>query len=108
MSYMPGLRGEAAWSADGGAPGRFEVDYLWFGLYRRGGRVILHHSHIRPVLVRGWSPSMDGIEATIWASQTTLDLRGAVSGPAARQAWREDERWSKDDCPVTGRSGSGR
>jgi hypothetical protein len=28
MSYMSGLRVEAAWSADAGAPGRFEVDYL--------------------------------------------------------------------------------
>ena len=45
---------------------------LWFQLYRRGGRVILHHGHIRPVLVHDWSPEMDGITATIWASQTTL------------------------------------
>jgi hypothetical protein len=30
------------------------------------------HGHIRPVLVRDWSRSMDGIDATIWASQTTL------------------------------------
>ena len=44
----------------------------WFQLYRRGGRVILHHGHIRPVLIRAWSPEMDGITATIWASQTTL------------------------------------
>ncbi|MGH3179498.1 MAG: hypothetical protein ACRDPF_37185 [Streptosporangiaceae bacterium] len=44
----------------------------WFQLYRRGGRVILHHGHIRPVLIRAWSPQMDGITATIWASQTTL------------------------------------
>ena len=45
---------------------------LWFQLYRRGGRVILHHGHIRPVLIRDWSRPMDGIAATIWASQTTL------------------------------------
>jgi hypothetical protein len=45
---------------------------LWFQLYRRGGRVILHHGHIRPVLIRDWSPRMDGIAATIWASETTL------------------------------------
>lgn len=32
----------------------------------------LHHGHIRPVLVRDWSPEMDGITSTIWASQTTL------------------------------------
>ena len=34
-------------------------------------RVILHHGHIRPVLIRDWSRSMDGIAATIWADQTT-------------------------------------
>jgi hypothetical protein len=32
---------------------------------------ILHHRHIRPVLIREWSPKMDGIAGTIWASQTT-------------------------------------
>ena len=47
---------------------------LWFQLHRRGGRVILHHGHIRPVLIRDWSPEMDGIAATIWASRTTLPL----------------------------------
>jgi hypothetical protein len=31
-----------------------------------------HHGHIRPALIRDWSPKMDGITATIWASQTTL------------------------------------
>jgi hypothetical protein len=51
---------------------RHERSTVWFQLYRRGGRVILHHGHIRPVLIRAWSPAMDGITATIWASQTTL------------------------------------
>ena len=51
---------------------RHERSTLWFRLYRRGGRVILHHAHIRPVLIRDWSRPMDGIAATIWASQTTL------------------------------------
>jgi hypothetical protein len=53
---------------------RHERSSLWFQLYRRGGRVILHHGHIRPVLIRDWSRPMDGIAATIWASQTTLPL----------------------------------
>ena len=48
---------------------RHERSTLWFQLYRRGGRVILHHSHIRPVLIRDWSPKMDGIAATIWAGE---------------------------------------
>lgn len=47
----------------------------WFAVNRRGGNVILHHRHITPVLVRDWSPPKDGIEATIWASRTTLDSR---------------------------------
>ncbi len=43
----------------------------WFSINRRGGNVLLHHRHIRPVLIREWSPPMDGIAATIWQSQTT-------------------------------------
>ena len=31
-----------------------------FAVNRRGGSVILHHRHIQPVLVREWSPPMDG------------------------------------------------
>jgi hypothetical protein len=30
--------------------------------------------HGRLVLVRDWSPPMDGIQATIWATRTTADL----------------------------------
>jgi hypothetical protein len=29
---------------------------LWFAVNRRGGTVVLHHRHIRPVLIRDWSP----------------------------------------------------
>ena len=56
---------------------------LWFTLHRHGGNVILHHRHIQPVLIRDWSPKMDGITATIWASRTTLPLgRHARPGTA--------------------------
>jgi len=51
--------------------GRHGRSALWFARTRRGGGSILHHRHIRPVLIRDWSPKMDGITATIWASQTT-------------------------------------
>jgi hypothetical protein len=51
---------------------RQERSGLWFTLHRHGGNVILYHRHIQPVLIRDWSPKMDGIKATIWASQTTL------------------------------------
>ena len=47
---------------------------IWFAVKRQGGGVILHHRHVRSVLVRDWSPAMDGIQATIWASRTTTDL----------------------------------
>jgi hypothetical protein len=59
----------------------------WFQLYRRGGRIILHHGHIQPVLIRAWSPEMDGITATIWASQTTLHdcARKSLTAPAIVQ-----------------------
>ena len=56
---------------------------------RQGGRVILHHGHIRPVLIRDWSPEMDGITATIWASQTTLHDCARVSSerpPSCRES----------------------
>jgi hypothetical protein len=33
---------------------RHERSTAWFQFYRRGGRVILHHGHIRPVLIRDW------------------------------------------------------
>ena len=72
---------------------RHERSTPWFQLYRRGGRVILHHGHIQPVLIRAWSPAMDGITATIWASQTTLPL--SRRPPQPRQTVsrdRQDER----------------
>ena len=31
---------------------RHERSAMWFRLYRRGGRIMLHHGHIRSVLVR--------------------------------------------------------
>jgi hypothetical protein len=31
---------------------RHERSAMWFELYRRGGRIMLHHGHIRSVLVR--------------------------------------------------------
>jgi hypothetical protein len=31
---------------------RHERSAMWFELYRRGGRIILHHGHIWSVLVR--------------------------------------------------------
>ncbi len=72
---------------------RHERSTLWFQLYRRGGRVILHHGHIRPVLIRDWSRKMDGIAATIWASQTTL--------PPPRSPKRQTE--SEQPPPPSGR-----
>jgi hypothetical protein len=45
---------------------------LWFDHTRRSGGAILHHRHIRSVVIREWSPKMDGIAGSIWASKTTI------------------------------------
>lgn len=63
---------------------RQERSALFFTVNRRGGNVILHHRHIQPVLIRDWSPQMDGITAAIWASQTTIPH----GPPELRQAAR--------------------
>jgi hypothetical protein len=47
---------------------------MWFAVNRRGGNLIVHHRHLHPVLARDWAPKLDGITATIFASQTTIDL----------------------------------
>lgn len=60
---------------------RTDRSAMWFSIKRRGGGVLLHHRHIRPVLIREWSAPMDGIVATIWAS-------GATYGPPDRVAER--------------------
>jgi hypothetical protein len=39
---------------------RQERSALWFGLNRDGGNVILHHRHIRPVLIRDWQDRSSG------------------------------------------------
>ncbi|MCW2514352.1 MAG: hypothetical protein JWR11_3394 [Mycobacterium sp.] len=44
---------------------------VWFARNRQGGSAILHHRHVRSVLVRQWAPQMDGVVATVWASRTT-------------------------------------
>ena len=52
-------------------------------------QVLLHHRHIRPVLIRDWSRPMDGIAATIWASQSTFELRpseGAMADTSGHSA----------------------
>jgi hypothetical protein len=58
---------------------------LFFALNRRGGNVILRHRHIQPVLIRDWSPQMDGITVTIWASQTTIPHGRPEHDQAARR-----------------------
>lgn len=56
---------------------RNERSATWFSVNRRGGTVLLHHRHLRPVLIREWSRPMDGIEAAIWASGTVHDVAGS-------------------------------
>jgi hypothetical protein len=64
---------------------RHERSATFFALNRRGGNTILHHRHIRPVLIRDWSRAMDGITATIWASQSTVEPRTSERAAAGRQ-----------------------
>ncbi len=47
---------------------RHERSSFWFARRPDGGNVILHHRHVRPVLIRPWSPAMERIEGAIWAS----------------------------------------
>lgn len=76
---------------------RQERSTAYFAVNRRGGNVILHHRHIRSVLVRDWSPAMDGITATIWASQATghpknwTPARPAPTPPASPDGTRTAE-----------------
>jgi hypothetical protein len=51
---------------------RHDRSATFFALKRRGGNTILHHRHIRSVLVRDWSRATDGIQATIYESANTF------------------------------------
>ena len=51
---------------------RHERSSYWFARRPDGGNVILHHRHVRPVLIRPWSRPMESIGGAIWAS-TLLD-----------------------------------
>jgi hypothetical protein len=90
---------------------------------RRGGSVILHYRQVRPVLVRDWSPRMDGITATIFASQTTrigpgwrLSLQAQASHRLKRQpftatpsqALRNLSRHARDGRVVSDHQGGSR
>jgi hypothetical protein len=52
---------------------RHDRSATFFALKRRGGNTILHHRHIRSVLIRDWSRPMDGIQATISESANTFN-----------------------------------
>jgi hypothetical protein len=43
----------------------------WFAADRRAGKPILWHSHIKPVLVRPWSPEFRTLDQAIWNSAAT-------------------------------------
>ena len=51
---------------------RHDRSATFFALKRRGGNTILHHRHVRSVLVRDWSREMDGITAAIFESANTF------------------------------------
>jgi hypothetical protein len=70
----------------------------WFQINRRGGSTILHHRHLRPVLIREWAPRMDGITATIHYSQTTLDVHSPTD---QRSDWRIDQTAALENAVLT-------
>lgn len=55
----------------------------WFARNHRGGRVILYHRHIGPVLVRDWSTRMDLFTDTVAASANTFGADAARSPTSA-------------------------
>ena len=73
----------------------------WFADTRRGGGAILHHRHIRSVLIREWSPKMDGIAAAIWASQTTSST-WPPRRPPGGQAALPTTQWDAVTVPDSG------
>jgi hypothetical protein len=80
----------------GAESSQFSAAWIFAAAYPEA--VILRHGHIRPVLIRDWSPDMDGIEATIWASQTTLlparyEVRHPRQRPPATPASRHAQKY---------------
>jgi hypothetical protein len=61
----------------------------WYVRNRRGGRGILYHRHINPVLVRDWSIRMDLFTATVEASDNTWKFRDAATRPMTAKDARE-------------------
>jgi hypothetical protein len=57
----------------------------WFAANRCGGSSILHHRHVRPVLVREWATEMAGMTATISASASLCDYGGIRAREYDRQ-----------------------
>lgn len=55
---------------------RTQREARWFAVKRCGGSSILHHRHLRPVLVREWAAQMAGMTATISASASLHDYGG--------------------------------
>ncbi|MFG1755033.1 TniQ family protein [Streptosporangium sandarakinum] len=47
----------------------------WFALNRQGGRGILYHRHLHPVMIRDWSIPMDLFAGTVHASADTRNYR---------------------------------
>ena len=52
----------------------------WFARNRHGGRVILYHRHLGPVLFRDWSTPQDLFTDTVAASADTSTSRNSATG----------------------------
>ncbi|SLJ80639.1 TniQ family protein [Mycobacteroides abscessus] len=64
---------------------RTQREARWFTVKRCGGSSILHHRHVRPVLVREWATEMAGIAASISASASLVDYGGIRAREYDRQ-----------------------
>lgn len=61
---------------------RHDRSARWFSWTRAGGKTMLFHRHLAPVLVRDWSPRMDLFLGSIHASASTSQTTDVLPQPA--------------------------
>lgn len=73
----------------GGSLRRHERSALWFGRGRQAGKTLLWNNHIRPVLIRPWTPEYRTLDEAIWHSgRTDLEILEATASQRAERAGR--------------------
>ncbi|GAA1892141.1 hypothetical protein [Streptantibioticus ferralitis] len=85
-NYSPSRTKGALSPIHGGSIRRHENSALWFGRTRKAGSTLLHHSHVKPVLLRPWRPDYEQIKGAIWHStRTDADLQSETARERAAQ-----------------------